>query len=840
MATINLKSGKVTDAPHGARVLPDERDSQTPAIDPNAPRDDLEGLREWVITRVKMWRDHRRSNYEQAWDQYERLWRGMWATEDKHRKSERSTLVTPGLAEAVENIVAEVEEALFGRGDSFDMKAKFDENEDAKQITDDNKAKLKEDLGRADFNPNVGEALINAAVYGSGIGEVIVEKFMLREISASVAAAYPPMPELGSQIPDLGMPTGQMGPMTPDMGPTPMDMAAPGMEWPANALAQPAMSLLAPTMQPGVGSAPLEAQVIEKEVSYACLYSVNPRNFLIDPTARTVDKALGVAIEEYVGAHIISKGQRDGDYRSVDVGTSAGDTELGADRQVENEYTFDKVHCIRYYGLVPKHLIFPPGETVDLSADPVLGEAEVPAVAEEMVDLDALGVDGAQKSVEPIDTEMVEAIVVIANESVCLKAVENPYLMKDRPVVAFPWDIVPGRFWGRGVCEKGQVPQRVMDAELRARIDALAYISAPMMAMDASRLPRGFQLTVRPGKSILTNGDPNTILRPMHFGQLEQSTFAHSQQLDQMIQRATGSLDVIALASKAGSGDPRSGATSMMLSGIVKRHKRTLMGFIDRFYVPALRKILWRNMQYYPERYVPRNWDFVASSTMGIIQREYETQNLVQLLNTMEPQSAEYKMLLMGVISNTGLTHRREIIDMLKKSIESAQQAQEMQQESAADPQMAALQQQITQAGAELQLAELQAKVAELNARANLQNAKARNEALEPGFRQVELATKGIYQVAADQQDRAFKSRMAVVDAKLKARAIDSDERITSMQSRASIASEAIKARGAAAAAKKAAAPAPAPQRVPVPVPVPVRMPPPRPQFMGRRGRLLA
>jgi hypothetical protein len=225
---------------------------------------------------------------------------------------------------------------------------------------------------------------------------------------------------------------------------------------------------------------------------------------------------------------------------------------------------------------------------------------------------------------------------------------------------------------------------------------------------------------------------------------------------------------------------------------------------------------------------------------MGIIQREYETQNLVQLLNTMEPQSAEYKMLLMGVISNTGLTHRREIIDMLKKSIESAQQAQEMQQKSAADPRLAALQQQITQAGAELQLAELQAKVAELNARANLQNAKARNEALEPGFRQVELATKGIYQVAADQQDRAFKSRMAVVDAKLKARAIDSDERITSMQSRASIASEAIKARGAAAAAKKAAAPAPAPQRVPVPVPVPVRMPPPRPQFMGRRGRLLA
>lgn len=838
MATINVKSGKITE-PRAARVLEDDRDSLTAAVDPNKPRDELEALREWVITRTRMWRDHRRSNYETAWDQYERLWRGLWATEDKHRKSERSTLVTPGLAEAVENIVAEVEEALFGRGDSFDMKAKFDANEDAKQITDDNKAKLKEDLGRADFNPNVGEALINAAVYGSGIGEVIVEKFILREIAASVAAAYPAMPEMGMGQPEMGTDPMQMmlEGMSPDATMSP-DMSQIGGPGAMSGYGAPQTPLLAPTMQPGVGSAPLEAQVIEKEVSYACLYSVNPRNFLIDPTARTVDKALGVAIEEYVGAHIISKGQRDGDYRTVDVGTSAGDTELGADRQVENEYTFDKVHVIRYYGLVPKHLMFPPGETVDLSADPAVEEAEVPAVAEEVADLDSMDGDAAPKSSEPIDSEMVEAIIVIANESICLKAVENPYLMKDRPVVAFPWDVVPGRFWGRGVCEKGQVPQRVMDAELRARIDALAYISAPMMAMDASRLPRGFQLTVRPGKSILTNGDPNTILRPMHFGQLEQSTFTHSQQLDQMIQRATGSLDVIALASKAGSGDPRSGATSMMLSGIVKRHKRTLMGFIDRFYVPALRKILWRNMQYYPERYTPRNWDFVASSTMGIIQREYETQNLVQLLNTMEPQSAEYKMLLMGVISNTGLTHRREIIDMLKKSIESAQQAQEMQQESAADPQMAALQQQITQAAAQLQLAELQAKVAELQARANLQNAKAQNERLEPGFRQVELATKGIYQVAADQQDRAFKSRMAVVDAKLKARDIDSNERIVNVQSRASLASEAVKARGTMAAAKKAEAPAP--QRVPVPVPVPVRMVPRRSPFPARSGRLLA
>jgi hypothetical protein len=32
-----------------------------------------------------MWREHRRANYEKNWDVYERLWRGMWAAEDKSK-----------------------------------------------------------------------------------------------------------------------------------------------------------------------------------------------------------------------------------------------------------------------------------------------------------------------------------------------------------------------------------------------------------------------------------------------------------------------------------------------------------------------------------------------------------------------------------------------------------------------------------------------------------------------------------------------------------------------------------------------------------------------------------
>jgi hypothetical protein len=213
-----------------------------------------------------------------------------------------------------------------------------------------------------------------------------------------------------------------------------------------------------------------------------------------------------------------------------------------------------------------------------------------------------------------------------------------------------------------------------------------------------------------------------------------------------MIQRATGSLDVISLAQRSG-GDARPGAVSMMLSGIVKRHKRTLMNFVDRFYVPALRKILWRNMQYYPERYTPRNWQFLVSGTMGILQREYESSNLVQLLNTMEPQSPEYKMILMGVISNTGLVHRRELIEMLKKSISMAQQAQQMQG-SRCRRSIRSCRGCSSSSGK--CRCNCRSRDAGEDRRTHVARSpagrEAQNEALEPQFKSLDVATKGIYQ----------------------------------------------------------------------------------------------
>ena len=81
-----------------------------------------ETLESWVMEKCREWRDHYESNYETKFDEYYRLWRGIFSSEDRNRDSERSQIISPALQQAVESSVAEIEEATFGRGKFFDIK----------------------------------------------------------------------------------------------------------------------------------------------------------------------------------------------------------------------------------------------------------------------------------------------------------------------------------------------------------------------------------------------------------------------------------------------------------------------------------------------------------------------------------------------------------------------------------------------------------------------------------------------------------------------------------------------------------------------------------------------
>ena len=639
-----------------------------------------ETIEDWVITKCDDWRDHYESNYEARFDEYYRLWRGIWDPADSERKSERSRIIAPALQQAVESNVAELEEATFGRGKWFDIADNMGDTERQDVLFLRNK--LTEDFEDCKVRKAVAECLINAAVFGTGVGEIVIEE----------------------------------------------------------------MKEMAPATQPIMGGDLTAVGVNITERVKVKLKPVMPQNFLIDPVATSVDDAMGVAVDEFVSLHQVEMLQEQGVYRDVHVGIAAPDSNLEPDQDL-TMYTDDKVRLTKYYGLVPRELL-----------DNAFKDDEDDSDDDEVEEVELVE-DSKSKS------KYVEAVVVVANGGVLLKAEANPYMMQDRPIVAFPWDVVPSRFWGRGVCEKGYNSQKALDAELRARIDALSLTTHPMLAVDATRMPRGAKPEVRPGKMILTSGDPREILQPFNFGQVSQITFAQAGALQQMVQQATGAVDSAGLAGSV-NGEATASGISMSLGAIIKRHKRTLINFQQSFLIPFVKKAAYRYMQFDPENYPVADYKFNASSTLGIMAREYEVTQLVQLLQTMEKDSPLYNTLIQSIIDNMNLSNREELLAAMQKATQPNPEAQQMAQAA----QQAQMQFQQSQTAA------LAAQAQESSARATKLAAEAQAVPMELEIDRISAVTRNLRE--GDQDDKEFERRMRVAETLLKERQIKGKENV--------------------------------------------------------------
>ena len=644
----------------------------------NEPNFNPVGLEDWVLSKCEEWRDHYETNYEDKHEEYYRLWRGIWDSNDSMRESERSRLIAPALQQAVESSVAEVEEATFGRGKWFDIRDDVaDQNPlDIQQIRE----QLMEDFAFTQTRKAVSECILNSAIYGTGIGELVIEEVK------------------------------EMQPATQDI-----------MEGAMQAV--------------GVN---IKDRFVVK------LNPVLPQNFLVDPVATSVEDALGVAVDQYVPTHQVELLQEQGVYRDEDVGVAYGETSLEADKELEH-FPEDKVRLTKYYGLVPR----------DLFEDAIRRD-------------DDEDTEEVTFNEEDSQSKYVEAVVILAN-GILMKVEENPYMMQDRPIVAFPWDVVPNRFWGRGVCEKGYNSQKALDTELRARIDALALTIHPMMAVDASRLPRGMKPEVRPGKMFLTNGNPAEVLQPFNFGQVGQVTFAQSQILERMVQQSTGAVDSTGVTGGV-NGEATAAGISMSLGAIIKRHKRTLINFQEMFLVPMVQKTAWRYMQYNPELYPAQDFKFIPTSSLGIIAREYEVTQLVQLLQTMPADSPMYPMLIESIIENMNLSKREEMIGRLRQA----------QQPTPEQQQMAQMQQQIEQQRLQLEMAKeqataqaLQAQAAEAQARAQKYMAETQTEQYNAETQRIKAVSTNLQQGDAD--DKEFEKRMKLAELTLKKQKQDAD-----------------------------------------------------------------
>ena len=641
------------------------------------PTENDKELTAFVVDHCDRWRDYRNTNYLDSWMEYERIFRGEWAAEDKVRESERSRIVTPATQQAVETRHAEIMEAIFGQGEFFDI-------EDDLKDVDGNpldvsmlKAQLMEDFKQDKIRKSIDQIELMAEIYGTGIGEIIVKTEKIFE---------------------------------------PATKAIPGQA------------------QAAIG-------VVEKNRIAVKLMPVNPKNFLFDPNGTSIDDCMGVAIEKYVSIHKVVEGIEKGIYRKVNITPTYEDSDLEP-TQEPSQYQDEKVVLLTYYGLVPKeYLMEKDTETVELFPD--------------------------DSAVEDY-TNMVEAIVVIANGSMLLKAEENPYMMKDRPVICYQDDTVPNRLLGRGTVEKSYNMQKAIDAQIRSHLDSLALTTAPMMGMDATRLPRGAKFEVKPGKAFMVNGNPAEILYPFKFGQSSPENLATAKEFERMLLQATGTLDSQGMVSQAA----RDGAgMSMAVATIIKKYKRTLVNFQEDFLIPFIQKAAFRYMQFDPERYPSVDMRFIPTATLGIIAREYEQQQFIGLLQTLGPNTPVLPLILKGILNNSSLTNRFELISALD-------------QMSQPDPQA----QQLAQAQQQLALQAAQAQIAVQTTQAEQNRAEAQKLLTEAQLMPEEIKAKVLSAStknlpnADDVASKEFDKRVKIAELMLKEEDIKNKTKIVELQ----------------------------------------------------------
>lgn len=489
-------------------------------------------------------------------------------------------------------------------------------------------------------------------------------------------------------------------------------------------------------MQVPIGPAEMAYGSGEEERICIKLNPVNPKNFLFDPNGMSIDDCMGVAIEKYVSMHKIAKGVADGSYRDIEIKPRHTGEELEP-TQESTSYRDDKVEMLTYYGLVPR-------KCIEGHYDEVDGE-------------------GSYEDDEYED--MVEAIVVIVNGSDVLKAEISPYMMHDRPVIAYQADTVPNRFLGRGTAEKAFNMQAAIDGSMRSHMDALALTVAPMIGVDATRIPRGAKFEVKPGKNLMTNGNPAEILFPFKFGTNDGQALLTGKEFERMLLMATGTVDSAGQVSQVS----RDGQLDMATATLIKKYKRTLVNFQEDFLIPFIYKATWRYMQFDPKRYPAVDVTFIPTGTLGIIAREYEQKQLAFLVQTLGANSPLAPVLMQGIVDNSSLSGREEMSEAMKKMSQPDPKQQQAQE------QMMMLDMQVKQAQAQKAGAEA------AEAAANAEKAKIEAQ-LMPQVVKAKLIAALSNNLDEDAEGKDFERRAKIAELLIKEKDIDSNERIARMQ----------------------------------------------------------
>jgi hypothetical protein len=158
---------------------------------------------------------------------------------------------------------------------------------------------------------------------------------------------------------------------------------------------------------------------------------------------------------------------------------------------------------------------------------------------------------------------------------------------------------------------------------------------------------------------------------------------------------------------------------------------------------------------------------FIPTATLGIIAREYEQKQLAFLIQTLGANSPLTPILMQGVLKNSSLSNREQMIEQMAKANQPNPEQQQLQQHAA-----------------QLDLAQKQAEVQKTQAEAQKTQVETQ---LAPDIAKAKIVSALTNNLNEADEDKSFAQRVEIANISLKEKDIESNERIAKMQVAASL-----------------------------------------------------
>jgi len=208
-----------------------------------------------------------------------------------------------------------------------------------------------------------------------------------------------------------------------------------------------------------------------------------------------------------------------------------------------------------------------------------------------------------------------EVIVVMCKERI-IKCVLNPFPGRRRPYHMVPWTSIPGSSFGRGVAEKIFDAQKNVNRLMRMYIDNKRLSGNLMTAIDKSKLARGTDLSVHPGKNWEFEGsfqdaDVRKLMQTVVFPDVTAGVLDAIGTMVAWADQSSGVPKV--LEGQPGQDSSTAYAENQRIAAATKQLGLVLKNYDMYAWVPIVESFYDWNMQYLKDNSVKGDFEIIAT-----------------------------------------------------------------------------------------------------------------------------------------------------------------------------------------------------------------------------------